>query len=286
MLNPAISGTKGLINAIVNYRMQWVGYEDAPRTSGISLHSRLFKGKMGAGIYMMQDKVGPAQQTNFGASYAFHFRFPDCELSAGISGNYSKYTLIGSKITLHNSQDPSIDQTISYTTGVPDASAGIYLYNYRFHIGLSALHLMQSKVELYKADTVKHGIIRYVPQIYASLGYNFSQNTDYIFENTLFCNYVKGAPLMLDYTLRVHYQQKIFTGVSVRLRDAVALHIGATLMEQLQVSYSYDVLISKFRNYSSGSHEIMLIYNFSKAYNDRNGPRTTKFAYQKYRNMF
>lgn len=286
MLNPAIAGTKGIINTNMNYRMQWVGYDNAPQTSSISLHSRLFNGKMGAGVSLMQDKVGPLQHTNLGASYAYHVRFPDCELSAGIAGNYTQYTLIGSKILLHNSQDPSIDQTISSTAMVPDASAGIYLYNDRFHIGFSALHLMKSKAEFYKGDTVKKGFINYATQVYSSLGYNYSQNIDYIFENTLLINYVQGVPLMLDYTLRVHYKEKMFAGVSVRLRDAIALHIGAKIMDHLQVGYSYDILISKFRNYSSGSHEIMLIYNFNKVYDDNIKPRANKFAHQKYRNIF
>ena len=30
--NPAISGTKRTIDARLNYRMQWVGYDGAPRT--------------------------------------------------------------------------------------------------------------------------------------------------------------------------------------------------------------------------------------------------------------
>ena len=286
MLNPAVAGVKGVVNAIIDYRMQWVGYEGAPQTSAVSLHSRFLNGKMGAGLYVMDDKTGPAQQTNFGASYAYHIHFPDCELSTGISGNYTKYTLIGSKLFLHNSQDPSIDQTISYAAGVPDASAGIYLYNDRFHLGFSTLHLLASKAEFYKGDSIKKGLVRYARQVYASLGYNYSQNADYIFENTIFINYVQAAPLMLDYTLRMHYKGLLFTGVSVRIRDAIAFHVGATIMDHLQVSYSYDLLTSKLRNYSSGSHEIMLIYNFIKAYDDTNTHRTMKFAHQKYKSFF
>ena len=286
MLNPAIAGTQGTIYASMNYRMQWVGYDDAPRTSGVSMNGRLFNGKMGAGLYMMQDEVGPSKQTNYGASYAYHIRFPDVELSAGIAGNYTKYTLIGTKMLLHNSQDPSIDQTLSNTTAVPDASAGIYLYNDRFHIGFSALHLLQAKAEFYKNDSVKKGIIKYATQIYSTFGYNYSQHPDLVFENTLFVNYVAAVPLMMDYTLRIHYREKVFAGVSVRLRDAVAIHIGTTIMERFQVAYSYDILISKFRNYSSGTHEIVLKYTYNKVFNDKNSPRVKKFAHQKYNNLF
>ncbi|MES2396693.1 MAG: type IX secretion system membrane protein PorP/SprF [Bacteroidota bacterium] len=286
MLNPAVAGTQGTLYASMNYRMQWVGFDDAPKTSGISLNGRLFEGKMGAGLYMMQDEVGPSKQTNYGASYAYHIRFPDCELSAGLAGNYTKYTLMGSKMTIHNSQDPSIDQTLNYTSSVPDASAGIYLYNDRFHIGISALHLLQSKAEFYKGDSTKKGFIQYATQVYSTFGYNYSQNPDYVFENTLFVNYVKSVPLMMDYTLRVHYMGKVFFGASVRLRDAIAIHVGATFLESFQVAYSYDILISKFRSYSSGSHEIVLKYSFNRVFDDKNRTRVKKFAHQKYNTLF
>jgi type IX secretion system PorP/SprF family membrane protein len=286
MLNPAVAGTQGTIYASMNYRMQWVGFDDAPKTSGVSVNGRLFDGKMGAGLYMMQDEVGPSKQTNYGATYAYHIRFPDVELSAGLAGNYSKYALNGNKITIHNSQDPSIDQTLIYTAGVPDASAGIYLYNDRFHIGFSALHLLKSKAEFYKNDSIKNGFVQYATQIYSTLGYNYSQNPDYVFENTLFVNYVKSVPLMIDYTLRVHYMGKIFAGASIRLRDAVAIHLGVTIMNHFQVAYSYDILVSRFRSYSSGSHEIVLKYTFNNVFDGKNGSRVKKFAHQKYSGLF
>jgi type IX secretion system PorP/SprF family membrane protein len=284
MLNPAITGTKRLIDARLNYRMQWVGYTDAPRTESFSLHSRFMKGTMGAGLYVMADQVGPSKQTNIGLSYAYHIRFPDCELSVGVAGNYTNYTLIGDKITLHNSQDPAIDQYITNSTWVPDASAGIYLYNDRFHLGLSALHILESTAELYKADTTKKGLIRYATNVNFSMGYNYSQNHDYIWESTLYGNYTIGAPFIFDYTLRIHYKEKMFAGASVRLNDALALHVGATFMEYFQVSYSYDFLIGKLKSYSSGSHEIMLVFSSDLSKNKHN--KNDKFLRQKYQYLF
>lgn len=281
MLNPAVAGTKGEINACMNYRMQWVGYEDAPRTGTISLHSRLAGGKMGVGAYLLQDKVGPSQKTNIGGAYAFHVRFPDVELSAGIAADYIKYRLIGTKMTLHNTQDPAVNQFVDDNSSVLDAHGGLYLYNDRFHFGLSALHTLKAQTEFYKNDSVKQGVIPFITQFYSTIGYNYSISQDYIYENTLFVNYVKGVPLMVDYTLRLHYKQKFITGFSIRLRDAIALHMGFT-HNNIQVTYSYDLLINRFRAYSSGSHEIMLKYNFSRKDNDKNGPRTSKFARQKY----
>lgn len=286
MLNPAITGTKRLLDVRMDYRMQWVGYDGAPRTTSVSVHSRFLKGKMGAGLYLMQDKVGPAKQTNIGASYAYHLRFPDCELSAGLSANFTKYSLIGSKILLHNTQDPAIDQSYTDFTWVTDAGAGIYLYNDRFHVGISALHGLQSDVEFYKNDTTKKGQITYAPHIYFTLGYNYSQNPDFIFESTVYANYVVGAPFTLDYTLRLHYREQVFGGISIRLRDAIALQIGYTFLDDFQASYSYDLLIGKLKNYSKGTHEIMLVCSTNIFKNKHGKGVNDKFLHQRYGYLF
>jgi type IX secretion system PorP/SprF family membrane protein len=285
MINPAVTGTKRLIDARLNYRMQWMGYENAPRTTSFSLHSRLLKGKLGAGAYVMQDNIGPSKQMNLGGSCAFHIRFPDVELSAGIAGNFTKYTLLGDKMFIHNSQDPALDQHITSSTWASDAHAGIFLYNDRFHVGLSALHMLGSTAEFYKKDTTKKGLIKYASNINFTLGYNYAQNPDFVFESTVYGSYVIGVPFNLDYTLRVHYDQKMFAGFSLRLRDAVALQVGVTIFDDYQISYSYDLLIGKMRNYSSGSHEIMIAFS-SSIFKQKHGRVNDKFLHQKYGYLF
>lgn len=285
IINPGVTGTKRLLDARLNYRKQWVGYDGAPTTISLGLHSRFLKGKMGAGLYLMQDKIGPQKQTNIGASYAYHLRFPDCELSAGLAGNFTKFTLIGNKITLHNNQDPAIDQNITNSTWVSDASAGFYLYNDRFHVGASGLHIIQSTAEFYKADTTKKGKIKYATQVNFTLGYNFSQNPDYVWESTLYGQYVKGAPMMLDYTLRVHFFEQAFVGASIRLHDAIGIHLGYTFFGSYQLSYSYDIQIGGLKKYNNGSHEIMLSVSHN-IFKTKHGRDNSKFLNQKYGYLF
>lgn len=120
--------------------------------------------------------------------------------------------------------------------------------------------------------------------MYGSLGYNYSGNPDFVWENSLLIDYVQGPPtIMLDYTLLMHYRGKFYTGISVRLGDAIALHLGFTILQGLQVSYSYDVVISALQNYNSGSHEIMLLYYFSDSSDkNRNSQRSRRFTHQRY----
>jgi type IX secretion system PorP/SprF family membrane protein len=285
IINPGSTGVKRLLDARINYRQQWAGYEGAPHTASLGINSRLVQGKMGAGLFLIKDESGPIKKLSFGGSYAFHIQFPDCELSTGLSGIGTQSTLVGNKITLRDNQDPAINQSLSNASFSADAGFGIYLYNDRFHTGISALQPLQSKTEFYKDDTLKYGLIHNAIHLNVSLGYNYSQNPDYIWQSSLFSNYVKGSPLILDYTLLLNYKEKFFGGFSIRLGDALAFHVGAAFLNDFQVSYSYDFLISRLRLASSGSHEITLVFS-SNLMHSKHGKVDDRFLRQKYGYLF
>ncbi|MEO6884209.1 MAG: type IX secretion system membrane protein PorP/SprF [Bacteroidia bacterium] len=255
--NPAIAGTKKLIDIRTDYRLQWVGFDGAPVTKTLTLNSRFMNGKMGAGACIYVDQTGPTTRTNYMLDYAYHIKFNDAELSFGLSGSMTEYFLDGGLMTIHNSQDPSVNQALTDKSWAPDAGAGIYLYNDRYHFGLSMSNLLQG-TERFKASDAK---VAFAPHYYSSIGYNFSVNPDYIFEHTLFINYVGGAPFLVDYSLRMHYKEKMFIGLCYIMQDAISLQAGVTVKTNFQVSYSYDLVTSPLHLYNNGSHEIMLIYS-------------------------
>jgi len=285
MFNPAIAGTKKLIDARINYRKQWVNFDGAPVTQVLALHSRFLKGKLGAGGTIYKDETGPTRRMDFSLAGAYHIHFSDVELSLGIAGSMMQYTVEGSKITLRSQKDDAIDQTIQGKDWVPDASAGFYFYNDRFHIGLSILNLLAPDAEFYKKDDTKKGLVRMQPHYYSSFGYNYSVHPDYVFEHTLLLNYVPSAPLLLDYTLRLHIKEAFIAGLSYRLKDAIALHAGYTYQGKYQVSYSYDLITSGLHKYNAGTHEIMLVCSMNLPGSDKKGTFDI-FQKQKYQHLF
>lgn len=281
LLNPAVTGTKKVIDARMNYRMQWTGFDGAPRTQTAMLHSRLFKGLMGFGVYAYKDETGPLKHYNYGASYAFHLRFPDVELSIGASGNMMRYFLDGSEVTVHNTQDRAVDQDNETTDWLPNANGGIYLYNDRFHFGLSMLNILQESARLQGPDSTRQSKFTASPHTFLSLGYNFSVGTDYIWEHTLVAGSMKASPLLIDYTLRIHVYEKFFIGTGLRLKDAVTLQTGVTIKKMFQLGYSYDFVFSGLRKSQSGSHEVSLIYR-TNLFDEGKKGNLSKFLKQKY----
>ena len=58
LINPAYSGSTSDLNLSAMYRKQWVGYEGSPATFNANGHIALSNNRMGAGLIVLQDKIG------------------------------------------------------------------------------------------------------------------------------------------------------------------------------------------------------------------------------------
>ncbi len=282
LYNPAFCGTKRLVDVRLNYRNQWTGYDGAPKTYALALNSRLWNGRIGVGGFVFKDDIGPFKKINSSITAAYHLKFPDSELSFGVQGNYMKQRFNGNDVTLRNQQDKAINQYMEDQVGVFDGSFGILYYNDRFHIGAGANNVMGSNYEYYKNDTIKKGLYYNKAHYNISAGINWADNIDFTFENTILAVYIPGVPISFDYTMRMHLKQQLIAGFSFRLNDAIALQLGYTIKEKIQISYSYDIVTSPLRKYQNGTHELSLIFSSNLGTDKKRRGLDKRFIRQRY----
>lgn len=282
LYNPAFCGTKRLVDIRLNYRNQWTGYDGSPKTYALALNTRLWKGRVGVGGFIFKDDIGPFKKINSSITGAYHLKFPDSELSFGVQGNYMVQRFNGNDITLRNQQDKAINQFIEDKQSTFDGSFGLLYFNDRFHLGVGANNIAGSSFEYYKNDSLKKGIYTNAAHYNISAGFNWADDIDYTFENSIFASYVPGVPFAFDYTLRFHMKQQLIAGVSFRLNDAIALQLGYTIQEKFQISYSYDIVTSPLRKYQSGSHELTLIFSSNLGTDKRRRGFDKRFTKQRY----
>jgi type IX secretion system PorP/SprF family membrane protein len=282
LYNPAFCGTKRLVDFRINYRNQWTNFEGAPKTYALALNTRLWKGRLGLGGFIFKDDIGPFKNFNSSVTIAYHLKFSDSELSFGVQGNYLSTKFVGNDITLRNQQDKAINQYIDNKTGNFDGSFGLLYYNDRFHIGIGANNIARSKLEFYKNDSLKKAIYTNSPHYNISAGFNWADDPDFTFENSILAVYVPNIPFSFDYTLRLHMKKQIIAGFSFRLNDAIALHLGYTIKEKFQIIYSYDLITSPLRKYQSGSHEISLVFSSNLGTDIKKRGFDKRFVRQKY----
>jgi len=272
VFNPAFAGTVDNLKFTLFNRNQWMGsgFENAPVTQTFSANTPLKEGKMGAGIHILNDKVGLERSFSLLGSYAYHLDLKSGKLGMGIQLGFKQYRVNQGDIKAYDKQDPIINQGISAPL-LPELGIG-FLYRHKddkFYAGLSSMHLTQSKIK-YSPELANSKLLRH---FYLTGGYNYRFHTDYVAKPALILNYVAKAPVQLQINGSVEYKDLVWLGLGYRTGAAMTFNIGVNadkisekFKEKIQVGYSFDyVMVSKvprFRN--SGSHEIFITYMLSK----------------------
>lgn len=260
LLNPAIAGSTDYIPVRITARRQWEGINDAPQTYAISAHSPISNGKMGVGGYIFNDQFGPISRTGLQASYAYHLEFSGTEtkLGLGLSVSVFQYKLDESNLNLLNPDDVAISHGVEASL-VPDANFGAYLYNSRYFAGIAATQLIEWKVGI--NDNNENKMVRHY---FITGGYKFQLGEEFELEPSVL---LKGtefeSPFQLDINVKGYLKKNYWLGVSYRTGNALIAILGIKI-DKYYIGYAFDYTFSNIKNYSSGSHEIMLGINIGE----------------------
>jgi type IX secretion system PorP/SprF family membrane protein len=261
VINPASAGSENYFSGQTNYRSQWEGVNDAPRTYILSVNGPIANQKMGIGGYMFVDITGPTKRNGFNLSYSYHVKLNDyLKLSMAINAGLLQYTVDGTEIVFEDPTDDLITNSQERNL-YPDAGFSFYLYGSNYYFGASAPQLIRNQLDF--ENSLRDPTGRLVNHYFITGGYIYELNSDFDIEPSFLLKYVKPTPLQYEFTARGIYKDMAWLGVSYRKSDAINLLLGVTLQQNLSVGYSYDITQSDLSNYSSGTHEIMLSVKFN-----------------------
>lgn len=264
IINPAVAGKEDFYQAKANYRYQWAGITDAPRTYILSLYGPHKTKDMGFGGFVFNDVTGPTSRTGVSGSYSYIMKLSEeIKLSLSLAAGLLQYKIDGTKINMLDIQDPSIQSSV-YSVMVPDATFGAYMWAKNYFFGLSAHQLLNNKLNLYDEDK---GLNRIKNHFFAYGGYKYDINDDFQLEPSLLLKIMMPVNPQLDFTVKAQYKKAVWLGMSFRTGDAVGVMAGYNYKDQIMLGYSYDISTSSIRKYNSGSHEIMVIARFNKIKN-------------------
>ena len=256
-INPAIAGTKKSINANSLSRFQWVGMEGSPKTFSVGLHSPVNNRKIGVGLTILSDKIGPVTNTHISLNYAYRLIITeDLTLSMGIKGGISSYYAGLSHLDVIDNEDPQfIDNEKKLS---PNLGFGFYLYHERFYVGFAVPKLLETSIDEEYAESFTDLKRHY----YIHAGYTMQLSSEWVFKPSLLTKAVSGSPTSNDITLQFLYNNKIWIGGMYRLGDAAGLFGDVAINRQLMLGYGYDSSLNSMMGANSGSHELMIIYEF------------------------
>lgn len=270
LYNPAIGGIYDYYQVKTNYRYQWAGIKDAPRTYLLSAYGPHKSMPMGYGGYIFSDVIGPTSKLGIYGSYAYNIKVSgDIRLSMGTFVGLTQYKIDLSALDFDvqtDAQDPVLANGSTYTKFLPDASLGFYLYTSQYYGGVSVMQLFSNKIETVESDEVDYKKVtsRLNNHLILMGGYKYNINRDFDIEAGSLIKMVKGSPIQVDINVRSIYQKMVWFGVNYRSGDAVSLLAGYNYQDMLYLGISYDITTSELRNYSSGTYEIMIGVKFNK----------------------
>jgi len=259
-INPAYAGSKDFVSTTLIARKQWTGMEGAPSTQIASLHAPLRSKKVGLGIVISNDKIGITNETDVYGSYAYHLPMNNGKLSLGLSGGFSYYKSRFSDLTVWDTDDP-VYETNSLSNILPNFGMGMYYYTKKFYAGLSCPQILSYDPDQpfhVKVDKV-HKVSRHY---FLTSGAILSTNGELKFRPSFMVKYAANAPIQYDVSVNMLISEIIWVGASYRSNDAIVAILEYQVSKKLRVGYSYDFTTSELKNYSTGSHEIIIGYDF------------------------
>ena len=134
--NPAYVGTVETPELSGLYRAQWIDVPGAPRTFRFGANLPFKNEKVGLGLNVISDQLGPVSQTYADISYSYQIMVTDeTKLSFGIDAGGSFLNVDFTKGTFENPGEDLNGEMLSKF--YPTVGAGAFLYSDNWYLGAS-----------------------------------------------------------------------------------------------------------------------------------------------------
>jgi len=262
VINPAYTTDNlGVLNIGALHRTQWVGVDGAPKSSNLFVHTPL-NDKIEVGFSLINDNIGDVvKENNLYADIAYKLNLEEYgNLSFGLKTGVTFFDVNFNDFVLESGDvftDPDFAENINksyFNFGV-----GAYYNKDNYYIGLSIPNILNTKY--LDRDNGKYQGTEQM-HVFLTGGYVFEINELFKFKPAIMTKFVKGAPITLDVTANVLYDNRFEFGLGYRIEDAFSAMVNVRATPELRIGYAYDHTVSNLGPFSSGSHEIFVLYDF------------------------
>lgn len=267
-VNPGYTGSRGHLAILSLYRSQWMGIEGSPQTITFGIDSPIGISD-GVGISIIQDVLGPSQETYIDGNYAHQLilnRKGD-KLALGLKAGVRFFSLDWSK-GRYRDPDAAFNENINSKL-LPSVGAGIFYYTKKAYLGLSTPNVFtnQRYDEIQEAEALER------MHFFLVGGYVFDLNPDLKFKPSFFVKQVLGAPLAVDVSANFLLYETLNLGVNYRWGDSLSALFGFQISSKFNLGYAYDYSINELNNYNTGTHEIFLRFQLVSKEKKLKSPR-------------
>jgi type IX secretion system PorP/SprF family membrane protein len=261
VINPAYAtATQSMLDVGTLYRTQWVGAVGAPKTLTLFAHMPVNK-KIEMGFSLVSDDIGDGakKENNFYADFAYVLELNNSHrlslgLKAGMTSLQTNFN--GFKFESSSSDFAFENRDILK----PNIGIGAYYFTDAYYVGLSAPNLLNSKHIEERSGISDYGSENV--HAFLTAGYVFTLSDSFKLKPAIMSKFVKGAPITLDLSTNVLFNDKFEIGAAYRVGDAVSALMNVKVTPSIKLGYAYDYNTSNLGQFNSGTHEIFVLFNF------------------------
>ena len=260
VVNPAYAtGMQSMLDIGTLFRTQWVGVVGAPKTLTVFAHMPVNK-KIEMGFSLISDDIGDGakKENNFFVDFAYILQMNDSHrLSLGLKAGATSIQTNFNGFKFESASPDFAFENVNILK--PNIGIGAYYFNDVYYVGLSAPNLLNSKHIEERSGISDYGSENI--HVFFTGGYVFALSDAFKLKPAFMSKFVKGAPIAVDISANVLYNDKFELGAAYRVGDAISALMNVKVTPSIRVGYAYDYTISNLGQFNSGTHEIFLLFN-------------------------
>ncbi|WP_306640205.1 PorP/SprF family type IX secretion system membrane protein [Sanyastnella coralliicola] len=262
LLNPAYAGTHDYWSASVLHRSQWVNLDKAPTTQVVAIDGPIANKRLGVGLILSNDQIGITSQLEAAANIAYHLPLGAGDLSFGLKLGGSSYSADLSEVVVWDENDPVYNGANIQGQFIPKFGFGVYYHTERYFAGFSVpmIYSLDDEIIIDNSVTADY----FTQHYYLNGGAVFTPNVNLAIKPSVLVKYLPAAPVEVDLNCNFLFYNRLWLGAGYRTGDALIGMLEYNITPQLRAGYSYDYTLTDINDYSSGSHEIMIGYDFGQ----------------------
>jgi len=257
-VNPGYAGQRDVLSISGLHRAQWVGIDGETRTQSLVVHTPLRNEKIGLGFSVVNDGLGPANETYFDGNFSYTIPVGSVtELSFGLKGGFH---LLNTNWNEGIFQNPDAVFQENLNLFSPVIGAGLYLHSDRWYVGLAIPNFITTQ----HYNDFQESVASERMHFFAIAGLVLQASHNLKIKPAALLKAVSGAPLIADLSLNALFNEKLTLGVAYRWDDSFSGLAGFQVSDGLFIGYAYDLTATELNNYNSGTHEIMLRFELQQ----------------------
>jgi len=262
-INPAYAGSRGMVSAVALHRSQWVGFDGAPTSQAFAIHAPSRNKKMGFGLQLSNDKIGPKNTVSFSAVYAYKVKLGKGRLGFGFRSSLYNHQFNWNEIEYKDNDTYASSRSESESYWVPSFDFGMYYHDRKNYIGFELAHLNEGKIGL-KADNINVDFAaKQTAQAIFTAGRAMRLNKNLVFKPSVLLRAAENLPLFVDVNASLLIKEKLWLGASYRHGYGGVAILEYNVNRALRIGYSYDMALNEMYRHHGGAHEVFVGYDFN-----------------------